>query len=276
MMPVMNACIAWDFPPEYGLDAHARAFREYAGSFYTGEPDHDFHLDLKAEHSRNVLGHACRIANAEDAFLADPFRRRALLLAALYHDFGRFKQYDQYRTFSDPQSVNHAHLAVREVKRLRLLDEEGPRIRHLVLVGIALHNRFAVPAGMDVDARLVANAVRDADKLDIMRVMAAHLTAEGPVDPVVALHVKASPDVSPAILSAVLERRLGVYADMATTTDFKILVCGWLYDLNYPFSRKAAVRDGHLASLLDSLPATAALADFKARYREDLTAHADQ
>ena len=273
MMPAMNACPVQHHPiPD--LEPHFRAFSAYARSFYNGEADHDSHLDLKAEHSRNVFAHARGIADCEELFLADQSQGRALLLAALYHDFGRFKQYDAYGTFSDAASVNHAHLSVREVKRLRLLDGEDERVRGLALAGIVLHNRFSVSPAMDADALAVAKAVRDADKLDIMRVMAAHLTGEGPVDPVVALNTVASPRVSPAVLAAFRERRLGFYGDMATTTDFKLLVCGWLYDLNYDFSRRTAAGEGHLTAILESLPDTEELAPHVAAYRQDLAAHA--
>lgn len=271
MMPAMNACAVpkHDIPD---MEPHCRAFAAYARSFYSGGAEHDFHLDLKVEHSRKVFAHARGIADAEEFFLADQGCGRALLLAALYHDFGRFKQYDRYGTFSDARSVNHAHLAVREVKRLRLLDGEEPRVRRLALAGIVLHNRFAVPPAMDADALAVANAVRDADKLDIMRVMAAHLTGEGPADPVVVLNTAASPRVSPAVLDAFRNRRLGLYSDMGTTTDFKLLVCGWLYDLNYGFSRRTAAREGYLAAILESLPDSDELAPYVASYRKDLAA----
>ena len=290
MMRAMNACSAFETMPAVpefpDLSAHFRAFAAYARTFYTGEADHDFHLDLKVEHSRNVFHYAVTLAEQEADFCDGTFgnpvgppavRRRALLLAALYHDFGRFRQYHMYGTFSDAQSVNHARLGVREVKRGGVLDREALRVRHLALAGIALHNRFAVPASLgahDADARAVANAVRDADKLDIMRIMAGHLTGEGPVDPVIALHAENSPRATPAILEAVTARRLGAYADLATTTDFKLLVCGWLYDLNYPLSRRLAAREGHLTALLESLPRTEQLAAFAARFRQELALHA--
>lgn len=279
MIRIMNACSAFEAMPAVpefpDFSGHFRTFAAYARTFYIGDADHDFHLDLKVEHSRNVFRNAVALVAGEPGFRDGPAaRRRALLLAALYHDFGRFRQYHVYGTFSDPQSVNHALLGVLEVKRLGALRREQPRVRHLALAGIALHNRFAVPASLDVDARAAANAVRDADKLDIMRVMAGHLTGEGPVDPVIALHAENSPRATPAILKAVTARRLGSYADLVTTTDFKLLVCGWLYDLNYPLSRRRAATEGHLASLLESLPGTEQLAVFAARFRKDLASHA--
>lgn len=281
-MRAMDACSAFEAMPAVpefpDLSAHFYAFAAYARTFYTGEADHDFHLDLKVEHSRNVFLYAVALVSGETDFRDGPaaglvIRRRALLLAALYHDFGRFRQYHVYGTFSDPKSVNHARFGVLGVKRQGVLNREEPRVRHLALAGIALHNRFAVSAFLDADARVVANAVRDADKLDIMRIMAGHLTGEDPVDPVIALHAENSPRATPAMLEAVTARRLGAYADIATTTDFKLLVCGWLYDLNYPLARKLAAMEGHLAALLESLPRTEQLAAFTARFRKELASY---
>lgn len=273
MMRAMNACSVFEsLSARFALpdmDTHFRAFAAYVRAFYTGAADHDFHLDLKAEHSRDVFGHGFMLAEGEGDF-APADRRRSLLLASLYHDFGRFKQYHLHKTFSDAASVNHAHLSACEVKRLGLLDREKPRVKQVALAAILLHNRFSVPTVMDGDARAVTNAVRDADKLDIMRIMATHLTADGEMDPVIALHAKPSARATPAILDAVWNRRPVRYTDLATTTDFKLLVCGWLYDLNYPLSRRAAATNGHLAALLDSLSPANQLADFIVRYREDL------
>lgn len=263
-------------PPAIPADmlAHYEAFAAYARSFYTGGADHDFHLDLKVEHTLNVFGHARDLARHEQVFSGNPPIGRALLLAALYHDFGRFPQYARYGTFSDAASVNHARLAVTEVRRLGLLAGEEPSIRSLVLAGIAAHNRFRLPEGFSPLALAVARAVRDADKLDIMRIMARHLTGVEPGDPVVLLGVTASPKVSPAILRAAMGRTLAAYGDMATTTDFTLLVCGWLYDLNFRWSRRAAARSAHLADLAASLPRSQELAAFLTQYTADLAAYA--
>lgn len=275
MMPAMNGQ-DMDIPPEFarllkrsGMEAHYRTFASYARGFYTGEPEHDALLDLKAEHSRNVFRHAHDMSLEAGIFAASAPLGRALLLAGLYHDLGRFPQYAQYRTFSDPQSVNHAHLSVREVKRLGFLGQEDDHVRGAALAAIAMHNRFAMPAA-DKDALLVGNALRDADKLDIMRIMADHLTGALP-DAVVVLHAAPSQRVTPAVLEAVLARRLASYADLVTTTDFALLVCGWLYDLNFPWSRRAAVAGGYLGALFASLPRTRELAPFREQFSKDMS-----
>ena len=255
------------------MDSHFDQFITYADTFYVGEPDHDFHLDLKAEHSRNVFSYACALACEERIFNADRILARAQLLAALYHDLGRFPQYHRFRTFNDTASVNHARLSAHEVKCRGFLDRETSRVRRLALAGIVMHNRFAVPSGMNSDALVVIRAVRDTDKLDIMRIMANHLTVAGVVDPVIALNTTDSPEATPAVLDAVMAGRLGLYTDMVTITDFKLLVCGWLYDLNYAWSRRAAASQGHLAALVASLPETEQLGPFIRRFRKDLTSY---
>ena len=255
-----------------GLGARYAAFMEYAGSFYSGKAGQDEHLDLKIEHTRNVILLAHSLAEEEREFLADPERSRALFLAALFHDFGRFPQYARYGTFSDPRSVNHARLAVRELKRQALLQEESTRVRHLALSAVLFHNRFAVPENLSADFLAVALAVRDADKLDILRVMAADMLGDRPADPVIVLDAVDSPEITPAILEAVMERRPGSHADVCTTTDLKLLLCGWLYALHYGWSRRAAVARGHLRALAGSLPDNApAIRAFTAQYDKDLS-----
>lgn len=279
MMPAMNEQDA-AATPEFlrlcaasDMAAHYRAFAAYARRFYTGDAAHDFHLDLKAEHSRNVFAHARDLAREEGVFAASPALSRALLLAGLYHDLGRFPQYARYKTFADPLSVNHAQLSVRECLRGGFLAGEERRVRHMALGAVFLHNRFTLPTVGNKDTILVCKALRDADKLDIMRVMASHLCDDSP-DAVVALHVVQSPRFTPAILDAVRCRRLAAYTDMATTTDFALLVCGWLYDLNFPWSRRAAGASGHLATLLASLPENGELAPFKIQFQEDMVRYA--
>lgn len=257
------------------ISGHVRAFEDYARAYRTGEAGHDFHLDLKAGHSMNVLRHARDMAAAERVFADDPVLARAFLLCALYHDLGRFEQFARFGTFNDKTSVNHGRLSARELLRTGLLKGESARVRRLVLAGAALHNRFALPAGLTQDFRAVAGAVRDADKLDIMRIMASHLTSGADADPVVLLHVKSSAEASPAVLAAVMARRPALYTDMATTTDFALLVCAWIYDLNYPWSRRAAARSEHLAAIVDSLPRTPELGGFFTQYEKDLACHAE-
>ncbi|MDL2271723.1 HD domain-containing protein [Desulfovibrio sp. OttesenSCG-928-I05] len=251
------------------LGPHPERFFSYARSYDSGNAEEDRYLRLKEEHSLNVLFAAGRIA-AEEPVFTPPALRRALLLAALYHDLARFPQYARFKTFSDPRSFNHGHMASREIGRLNLLADESVAVARMARAAVALHNRFSLPAGIPADLRRVTQALRDADKLDILRIMHDALRPGIPVDATILLHVADSSDFTPKILEAVRTRRMASYTDLKTNTDFRLLLCGWFYDLTYPASRRMAVASGVYTELTALLPDHPALNSFAKNFHADL------
>lgn len=147
-------------------------------------------MDLKLRHTMAVLGNARRIAASEGFGVA---LTRACLLAALYHDVARFEQYLRYHTFKDRESCNHGQLGVKILKREARLAGEDAATRKIVLAAVGLHNRFALPAHLPRETELAAHVVRDADKLDILRIMDEHLGGPGPYSPTVVLNLPDDP-----------------------------------------------------------------------------------
>lgn len=216
---------------------------------FAGDP---LPLTLKQEHSRQVLRHARHMVRQERprALVA-----RACLLAALYHDIARFAQYCRYGTFRDRDSCNHGTLGVRLLKRLDCLDGENPALRPLVLAGVGLHNRFALPPHLPASMALVACMVRDADKLDILRVMDEHLAGPRPYSPTVVLNLPDDPRrVSQTVLDAARHGRVAAYADLQSVNDFRVLLGTWLDDMHFASSRECFRRSPHVHRLLAGLP----------------------
>lgn len=208
-------------------------------------------INLKDEHSAAVLAHA-RVLVEEEAFPAP--LGRACLLAALYHDVARFPQYARWRTFKDSLSVNHGLLGVKVLRQHDRLASEEPRVRALVLAAVGMHNRFAVPQGLAPDVRLVVDVVRDADKLDIFRVMAQHLNAAVPAGDVV-LHVKNEPEHwTPAVAETILRGEVPSYGDLHYINDFRMLLVSWFHDLGFACSRNRLAHSGHVEPVLTGLP----------------------
>ncbi|MDR1659006.1 MAG: HD domain-containing protein, partial [Desulfovibrio sp.] len=212
-------------------------------------------LDLKIRHTCHVL------ANARDIVgngRFSPLVARSCLLAALYHDVARFEQYLRYHTFKDRESCNHGLMGVKILKREKFLDGEEKTVRHTALAAVALHNRFALPRRLPENLYLAARVVRDADKLDILRVMDEHLSGPEPYCPTVVLGLPDSPDiVGEAVIDAVLAGRVAAYADLRSVNDFRLLLGTWFFDMHFPASRNRFVKDGHAARLLEGLPSTA-------------------
>lgn len=253
------------------IDEHLEWFSEYAAEERARETTDASPMDLKIRHTMGVLSNARQVVESEGFA---PLMGRACLLAALYHDVGRFEQYLQYHTFKDRESCNHGLLGVRILKREGRLGAEVPAMRRLVLAAVGMHNRFALPKGTPEDVALVTNVVRDADKLDIMRVMDEHLSAPGPYNPTVVLQQPDDPSIaSEAVLRAVREERVAAYADLRCLNDFRLLLGTWLFDLHFASSRRMFLEDGHARNLLRGIPdhaPQAAMRDVMLRRMENM------
>lgn len=209
-------------------------------------------MHLKIRHSLAVLNNARRMVGCERFSAA---QGRICLLAALYHDVGRFEQYLRFHTFKDKESCNHGQLGVRILKQKKCLDGEDSSIRKAVLAAVALHNRFALPEGLPEDMAIAAHVVRDADKLDILRVMDEHLRGPRPYNPTVVLSLPDATGLhSEAVIQAALEERVAAYADLHSVNDFRLLLGTWFFDMHFDSSRRQFVEDGHAQNLLYGLP----------------------
>ena len=235
------------------ISCHEGYFETFA-SRYLREYPQDM-LRLKREHTYKVLAHA-RTITAQERITGK--EGRAALLAALYHDTGRFPQYVRWRTFSDAQSENHGYLGVHVVKKERFLSEEPEPVRKWALTAIALHNRYRLPALPEPFGR-ITHVVRDADKLDIMRVMAQHLSRPVPTRDVV-LHVKDEPQAwSQALADKVLTGGVPGYTELRYVNDFRILLGSWIHDLHFASAKRACADSGYLEVVLEGLPPAPAL-----------------
>lgn len=231
------------------ITRHEARFEGFVGAYLTRLP-HPM-LQLKREHSLNVLAHARTIVHAEGI---QGTEGRAALLAALYHDIGRFPQFVRWKTFSDANSTNHGYLGVHFVKKEGFLLDEPVALRHLSLTGIAMHNRYLLPKAFTGAAALVTHVTRDADKLDIMCIMAKCLNDPVPPDDIV-LHVLDDPERwSPEIVRMVLEGRVPNYTDLRYVNDFRMLLATWLQDLHFAGARRELALSGQVEQVLAGLP----------------------
>jgi putative nucleotidyltransferase with HDIG domain len=242
-------------------EALRKSFSDYAATFFTGNAHNDAPLRLKVDHTFRVLAYAEEIAEQEADF-ADSGIARALRLAALFHDVGRFEQLQRFHTFADDLSCNHALLGNRIIRERNFLGNETRKTRGLVLAAVAAHNRFAVPQGLSGSVRPVLLGLRDADKLDILRIMADNLAPGKQGDGMVLLHLRDEAlKYSPAVLQSLEEGKSALYRDMRYINDFRILLCSWLYSLHFPHALCIVEREGALGRIIDGLDTLPELRD---------------
>lgn len=232
-------------------------FTRYAARYLGGD---DFAHRVKLDHSLRVYAEATALAGAHRADLAQAgVPHRAALLAGLFHDVGRFEQFARWRTFNDRLSANHARLSVRCCLREGLLDGAEPEERRLVYGAIMLHNRRSVRRPANDPLGLLARLTRDADKLDIYRVMLDYFTPGGEKPSFMRLEAEEHPDNHTAeVLDCLMQGRMASYELLRWSNDFKLLMLSWVHDLNLPATARAFLdRDyvGRMAALLPSAPA---------------------
>ncbi len=237
------------------LTALRSAFLQYASAFITnGEGKDPSPYRLKRDHSLRVCGLSIRLGRTLD--LKDG---HALVAGAigLFHDIGRFDQYRRYRTFSDHRSIDHGHLAAEIFHGSNAPDVLPPNARPWIETAIYHHNKFALPDAMTGNALLFTRLIRDADKVDIMGIVARDLQGKVPLPPGIDGTDAVGTDApSEGILSALSAGCTADYRLARTATDHLLLRLGWVYDLNFRESFRILARRGHLEVLLDAVPKT--------------------
>ena len=238
--------------PNHDLTPYLEWFHSYIDGYITGERRRDSGILLKKEHSIEVLANARLIL---DSLEWDEGLNLIAETAALLHDVGRFPQFARFRTFRDDMSGNHARLGVEVLARNPLLRELPGRGRKLVLGSVFLHNKAKTPDGLPRDLEMVTRLVRDADKIDIMRVVAGEVTGRGEHVQAVLLNLADSRDRYSLDVFERVRGRLPVdYRSLRYVNDFVLSVCGWVHDMNFPAAFRRLLETGHLQDLFSVLP----------------------
>ena len=201
-------------------------------------------MQLKLEHTSLVVANARKISEGESF---DPETARLSLAAALLHDTGRYEQLRRYNTFRDSDSVDHAVFSHDIVRDLGWL--EGDPGRDTILQAVLYHNRRDVPEGLDSRTAAVSHTVRDADKLDIFRVLEDRVrNTDWRNDCTAFWNLPTTARPTPAVVAAIRERRPVPYQDISTLADFVLIQVGWMISgLRYATSRRLCAERGHLA-----------------------------
>ena len=94
-------------------------------------------------------------------------------ICGLFHDIGRFEQVARFGTFTDSASVNHAELGCEVIAAEGLLRFLAANDEERILTAILNHNRLSIAASVPEGPTLrMCHLIRDADKIDIFRVVA--------------------------------------------------------------------------------------------------------
>ncbi|HBE87687.1 MAG TPA: hypothetical protein DDW67_00905 [Elusimicrobia bacterium] len=249
-------------PPmtEGGYSAASDWFAAYVNGFRDAGGALPPALQLKLEHSLRVAEDAGRIA-AELG--RDPAYVRLARAAGLLHDIGRFAQFSSSGNFSDSSSDHgEAGAGVMASRSGEFISD--PAEAALITCSVRWHNRRTgdIPGDLAGPEAALLLLVRDADKLDIMRIALESMERDGFSDlPSMLPGVSLSGDITPGTLEAAGDCSLPA-SSLRTLSDFIIMVLGWFRDFNYAPSLRLALRRGIPEKLRSRLPAGPAVDGF--------------
>lgn len=219
------------------------AFEEYVSHYDRGQEK----VRLKIEHTFRVCGLCETIARSlsmeeQDADLA--------WLIGLLHDAGRFEQLERYGTFIDSQSIDHAafgaDILFKEGRIRDYLEDSGEDA--LIEAAVRFHSAYRLPEGLTDRMKLFCNLIRDADKIDILRV-----NVEFPLEEIYNVSTKElrSGQVTAEVMESFEEERAVLRSLKKTAVDHVVGHISLVYELVFPESRRIILRQGYLEKMMN-------------------------
>lgn len=238
----------------------------FINSHRTGQEPVDSAIQLKAEHTLNVRREILDIGRslgleAEDLGIAE--------ILALVHDVGRFEQFARYRTFSDLRSEDHARLGARILRRAGVLEDWDAAPRSLVLFAVEQHNRANLPAEADARSLFFLKLLRDADKIDILRVATEYYRGLLRHD-AIPMGLPDESAISESVVRGVLAGAVVKVEEIRTLNDFKLLQMAWVFDVHFPRSFEIIRQRRFLDHIEAALPATESVREAAAAARRHI------
>lgn len=221
------------------------AFISYAAPYNI----QDDKIRLKIEHTYRVAGLCEQIAKSLG--LSDADIDMAWFLG-MFHDIGRFEQVKQYNTFDDSRSTDHAALSA----DITFVREELPQVKEAFSyidtqtaeLAIRNHNVYRLPETLSAREKMFCDILRDADKIDILKVC-----AKEPVEAVYAVTEEELYNccISDEVLDTFCNEKTILKSMRKTAADKLVGHISLVYELVYPESLRIAKSQGYLDILLN-------------------------
>ncbi len=237
-------------------------FNKYVGPYNVFED----RIKLKIEHTFRVAANCERIARSLNMSEADVDMAWFL---GMFHDIGRFEQVRRYGTFNDAESVNHGMLSGDitckgqgagiggedfggDVKLCgAIADAVGTTVRvdmDIVELAIRQHNAYRLPEELSEREWLFCNLLRDADKIDILKVC-----VEEPVEAVFMCSEEElyNSEITPAVMDAFFEGKTVLKSIRKTAIDKLVGHISLVNELMFPESVVIAKEQGYFDKMLN-------------------------
>lgn len=128
-------------------------------------------IKLKMIHILNVAKNCNDIAKSLNL---DDEKVKLAYLIGIFHDIGRFEQVRIYNTFSDKDTgLDHAEYSLKVLYEDGLIEKfiDTHEYDDIIKKAVFYHNKAKIADDVKGDALIFSKIIRDADKIDIYRVI---------------------------------------------------------------------------------------------------------
>ena len=208
----------------------------------------DSKIRLKYDHTYRVADFCEQIARVQGLCEADIDLAWVL---GMFHDIGRFEQVRRYGTFQDKDSVNHAALSADLLfcdGYAKLFLNAGEEEMKLMDTAVRFHNIYILPEKLTERELLFCNILRDADKIDILRV-----NCETPREEIYNLSTEVfeNSDMTDEVYEGLMNLQPVNRKYSRPGIDYIMGDIGFVFDLAFDESKSIIKKQGYLDELMD-------------------------
>lgn len=208
----------------------------------------DSKIRLKYDHTYRVADFCEQIARVQGLCEADIDLAWVL---GMFHDIGRFEQVRRYGTFQDKDSVNHAALSADLLFRdgyAKLFLNADEEEMKLMDTAVRFHNIYILPEKLTERELLFCNILRDADKIDILRV-----NCETPREEIYNLSTEVfeNSDMTDEVYEGLMNLQPVNRKYSRPGIDYIMGHIGFVFDLAFDESKSIIKKQGYLDELMD-------------------------
>lgn len=277
-----------------------KTFQEYTDRYDSTNPK----IKLKIDHTYRVADLCEQIAQSLELSAAEV---DLAWLSGMLHDVGRFEQLRRYNTFSDAQSIDHARFAVELLYDEGLIADYVPEISTTELVSdartwrsmggvnefptaqsedmplsdilqtlriaIGEHSAYRIQKGLDERTRMFCQILRDADKVDIFRVI-----CDTPMEEVYGFQTKdiLCSAITPEVMQAFYEHHAVLRKLKKCPADYIVAHGSLTFELVYPESLRIAKEQGYLKQMMSFQSENPDTAEIFEDLRKDLNGYLEE
>ena len=154
-------------------------------------------------------------------------------LIGLFHDIGRFEQVKRYGTFSDKEAgIDHAAFSVKVLYDEHLITKFilTREYDDIIKVSVFNHNKPKIEEHVKGDALLFSKIIRDADKLDIYRVI-----NEDNMSDIFWYKDFSNVDMNEVLFQKFIKDKFVSYKEIKNNADQILAFYNYIYDFNFSY-----------------------------------------